>query len=62
MQVADGSSTSVYGWTDGLRVRPPTHLPSSDGSAARITTLPTMRCLVADVSEDFIVGIDCIQP
>jgi len=47
MKVADGSSAPIYGWTSSIRVRPPTHLPASDGSG-RITALPPMHFLVAD--------------
>ena len=62
MTVTDGSQTKIYGWTYDLRVRPPTHLPSSDKTAGTlVTSLPSMRCLVADISEDLIIGIDYIQ-
>ena len=61
MKVADGSSAPIYGWTTAIRVRPPTHLAASDGSG-RITTLPPMHFLVADISEDVIMGFDYIQP
>jgi len=61
MAVADGSETAIYGWTGNLRVRPPTHLTPSDGSD-RVTALPPMICLVADISEDLIVGFDYIKP
>jgi len=61
MAVADGSTTAIYGWTGNLRVRPPTHLIPSDNSA-RVTALPPMICLVADISEDLIVGFDYIEP
>ena len=61
MTVADGSNTPIYGWTGDLRVRPPYHLLPSDGSA-RVTALSPMTCLVADISEDMIVGFDYIKP
>ena len=57
MTVADGTETPIYGCTGALRVYPPYHLLPSDGSA-RITALPPMNCLVADISEDVIVGYD----
>jgi len=62
MAVADGLTTGIYGWTHQLRVRPPTHLAPSDGALALITRLPAMSCLVADISEDVIIGIDYILP
>jgi len=61
MKVADGSTAPIYGWTKAVRVHPPTHLPASDGSG-RITSLPPMHFLVADISEDVIMGFDYIQP
>jgi hypothetical protein len=61
MVVADGSTTGIYGWTGSIRVRPPTHLIPSDNSA-RVTALQPMVCLVADISEDLIVGFDYIEP
>ena len=61
MTVADGTDSHIYGWTGALRVYPPFHLLPSDGSA-RITALPPMNCLVADISEDVIVGYDYIEP
>ena len=62
MTVADGSAAPIYGWTPEIRVRPPTHLKTSDGSQKMITALPTMRCLVADISEDVIMGFNYILP
>jgi len=62
MKVAKGASAKIYGWTKGLRVRPPQHLEPSDGSKPRISALPSMRCLVADISEDVIIGFDYILP
>ena len=47
MAVADGSTTLIYGWTTTIRVRPPYHLPSSNGSRLLVTRLPSMQCLVA---------------
>ena len=43
MKVASGASTSIYGWTSAIRVKPPRHLQASDGSRARITALPPLR-------------------
>jgi len=62
MTVADGSTTLIYGWTTAIWVRPPYHLPCSDGLRPLATSLPPMRCLVADISEDVIVGFDYILP
>jgi len=62
MKVANGASTSIYGWTSAIRVKPPRHLQASDGSRARVTALSPLRCLVADISEDVIVGFDYIIP
>ena len=62
MAVADGSTTGIYGWTHQLRVRPPIHLAPSNGAVALITELPSIACLVADIPEDVIVGVDYIFP
>ena len=62
MKVANGASAKIYGWTKGLRVRPPQHLEPSDGPTLRISSLPSMRCLVAEISEDVIIGFDYILP
>ena len=62
MIVADGSAAPIYGRTPEVRIRPPTHLNSRDGSRKLITALPPMRCLVADISEDFIMGFNSILP
>jgi hypothetical protein len=62
MTVADGSSTSTYCWTTAVRVSPPYHFTSSSGLRSLVTHLPTMQCLVADISEDVILGFDYILP
>ena len=62
MTVADGSSTLIYSWTTTVRVCPPSHLTSSSGSLPLATHLPFMQCLVADISEDVIIGFDYILP
>ena len=62
MTVADGSKAPNYGWTPELRVRPPTHFRDSAGGQKLVTTLPYMRCLVADISEDVIMGFNYILP
>ena len=62
MRVADGSSTGIYGWTGELRVHPPRHLADNLGTRALITHLPPMQCLVADIAEDVIVGVNYIKP
>ena len=62
MTVADGSTTLIYGWTSAIRVAPPHHLRSSSGSLPLVTHLASMQCLVADISEDVIIGFDYILP
>jgi hypothetical protein len=62
MTVTDGSAAPIYGWTPEIRVRPPTHLRSSDKGQKLVTALPPMRCLVADISEDVIMGFKYIPP
>ena len=62
MRVADGTSTGIYGWTGELRVYPPRHLADNLGTRALITHLPPMQCLVAEIAEDVIVGVNYIKP
>ena len=62
MMVAGRSAAPIHGWTTDVQVRPPTHLTASDGSRKLITALSYMRCQVADISEDTIMGFDYILP
>ena len=62
MKVANGASANIYGWTKGIRIRPSEHLDPGDGSGRLVTSLASMRCLVADICEDVIIGFDYIDP
>jgi len=42
-------------------VRPPRHLADNLGTRALITHLPPIQCLVADIAEDVIMGVNYIK-
>ena len=47
---------------DGRAPSSPTDLADNKGARALITHLPPMQCMVADIAEDVIVGVNYIKP